>query len=164
MDNSIRWSVIEDCPRYEVSNNGQVRNRHTGRILRAASDKNGYNTLVLHADDGVHTKKVHRLVAQYFLKPDETRDQVNHKDGNKKNNCASNLEWCTRSENTRHAYANNLFKANIWPAIEAHTKIKREWIPDILQMRKNGMYLKDIAKVYGVAISTIGDICKEGGA
>ena len=164
MTDSTDWKIIDDCPRYEVSNDGRVRNRHTGRVLRAASDRDGYNTLVLYSDDGKRTKKVHRLAAQYFLEPDDGRDQVNHKDGNKKHNDVSNLEWCTRSENTRHAYRNRLFEANIRPAIDAHTKIKRDTRSEILQLRKQGMTLKDIAKLYGVAINTVWSICKEGGA
>ena len=161
-DNS-GWSIIDDCPRYEVSSDGFVRNRHTGRILRAATDRDGYNTLVLYNDNGKCTKKIHRLVATYFLEPDDKRDQVNHKDGNKSNNTVANLEWCTRSENTRHAYKNKLFTANMRPAIDAHTKIKQENKPDILEMRRNGMTLKNIAEAYGVGISTIHSICKEGG-
>lgn len=158
-----KWSVIVEHPRYEISNTGHVRNRYTGRILRGARDRDGYLTVMLYTDGDKYTKKVHRLVAQYFLEPDPLRDQVNHKDGNKLNNHVSNLEWCTRSENTRHAYEHKLFEANIRPAIEAHTKIKRDMYPDIWQMRKQGMTLKTIAAAYGVSINTIHVICREGG-
>lgn len=42
MNDDSRWSIIDDCPRYEVCDDGCVRNRHTGRILRPASDRDGY--------------------------------------------------------------------------------------------------------------------------
>ncbi|WP_372494047.1 HNH endonuclease signature motif containing protein [Mycolicibacterium neoaurum] len=46
--------------------------------------------------------EVHRLVASYFVRP-FTGEQVNHIDGDKTNNLHSNLEWCTASQNVRHA-------------------------------------------------------------
>ena len=51
---------------------------------------------------------VHRLVACTFIKNEYNKSQVNHKNGNKSDIFVSNLEWCTQSENMKHAYANGL--------------------------------------------------------
>ena len=51
---------------------------------------------------------VHRLVAETFLKKIDGLDFVNHLDGDKKNNHVDNLEWCTKSQNAKHAYKNAL--------------------------------------------------------
>ena len=47
---------------------------------------------------------VHRLVATAFIPNPNGFTQINHKDGNKDNNCVSNLEWCDQSHNLAHAY------------------------------------------------------------
>lgn len=57
--------------------------------------------------------KIHRLLAEYFIPNPNNKPCVNHIDGNKLNNSLNNLEWATVSENTKHAYANNLGR-NWW--------------------------------------------------
>lgn len=51
---------------------------------------------------------VHRLVAEAFIPNPESRDYINHIDGNKSNNLTSNLEWCTAKENSQHKFATGL--------------------------------------------------------
>lgn len=110
-DITIEW---RDCyiygERYEVSNSGFVRNKKTNRILRQQVDKKGYMRVRLCLNCVKVTAKVHRLVAIAFLSNPNMKPQVNHIDTNKKNNCVSNLEWATNSENQLHAYRNGLKK------------------------------------------------------
>lgn len=116
------WKDIEGFPGYQVSNYGNVRslhnNRHgigvTSHILKPAIDKTtGYSKVSLWKNGKGATKSVHRLVAESFLNtPKQNETDVNHIDGNKLNNRASNLEWCTRSENEKHAYKTGLKKPN----------------------------------------------------
>lgn len=108
--NSEIWKEIKDFPNYEVSNKGRVRNRLTGSILKGAIDKTtGYLKVGLYKNKVGFTKPIHRLVAETFLGLFINLD-VNHKDGNKLNNELENLEWCTRSDNMKHAYKIGLSK------------------------------------------------------
>jgi NUMOD4 motif. len=98
---------------YEVSNLGNVRNIKTGKIRKLSVDKKGY--LYFSIKKKINGKnrnlklKIHRLVAFTFLKcPIQFKKQVNHIDGNKKNNSTDNLEWCSQSKNILHAINNGL--------------------------------------------------------
>jgi hypothetical protein len=63
----------------------------------------GYKIMVFHVKRKSINRLVHRLVAEAFVDNPENKPEVTHIDGDKKNNCASNLEWCTSKENKAHA-------------------------------------------------------------
>lgn len=116
---------------YQVSNLGNVRSLARnivrkngmslwvrGGILKPSIASHGYMVVVL-ANKG-HLKQylVHRLVAEAFLDNPNNYKEVNHKDGNKLNNDVSNLEFCTYTENLKHAYKNNLRKTKKYICVE----------------------------------------------
>lgn len=70
--------------------------------LKQHETKKGYMRVDLYKDGFRKHYKVHRLVAQAFIKNPDGKSQVNHKDGNKKNNSVTNLEWVTDAENKEH--------------------------------------------------------------
>ena len=104
------WKNIIDYENnYEISSLGRVRNKNTQQILIGDINNAGYKRVTLYTP----IKKrffVHRLVAIHFCDNYQEDLVVNHKDGNKLNNNADNLEWVTRSENDLHAFKNNLRK------------------------------------------------------
>lgn len=100
--------VVGSNGQYLVSNTGKVKTAKTGRILKPAVDQRGYERVCLFKMDRCKTFKVHRLVATAFIPNEEMKAQVNHKDGNKRNNCVENLEWMTNAENMHHANVNGL--------------------------------------------------------
>ena len=108
------WKKIKDFSDYEVSNMGNVKSFKFGeeKILRPGEDENGYLKVVLYKNKKPHTKRVHRLVLETFdPRKDMGKYECNHEDGNKKNNkYPENLEWCTRSENMKHAFKIGLIK------------------------------------------------------
>lgn len=102
-----KWVDAIDYPMYEVSDCGRIRNKKTGRILKSYIDKHGYPRLTLRKNKVQYPVKVHRVEATSFYGRHEGMD-VNHIDGDKTNNNLSNLEFCTRKENIRHAFVNGL--------------------------------------------------------
>ena len=105
-----RWAQVNGYPNYSVSNEGAIRSRARGscRIMSTKPDRHGYPKVMLCRNGTRTTKSVHSLVAEAFV--DGYRDgmQVNHIDGVKTNNRASNLEWVSQADNIRHAYTNRL--------------------------------------------------------
>lgn len=95
------WKIIEGTNNhYEVSNLGNVR--YDGKIVSTEVEPSGYVKVRIALTIGTRWFSLHRVVAAYFCDNPENKDQVNHIDGNKQNNNASNLEWVTNQENQRH--------------------------------------------------------------
>lgn len=99
------WKQIDGF-NYEVSTHGRVRNMITGYMLKPQLHDNKYYRVTLNKKHF----KIHRLVAETFIPNSSNKPQINHKDGNKLNNYASNLEWCTNKENAIHAVKTGLIK------------------------------------------------------
>ena len=99
-----QWKVIDFASNYEVSNTGFIRNKTTKYILKGRETFNGYLQVSLKIDEKnkFMNKYVHRLVAQFWLENTNDKKEVNHIDGNKKNNNITNLEWVTAKENSNH--------------------------------------------------------------
>lgn len=126
MENEIWKPVVGYEGLYEVSNFGNVRSldrkvmkghyliSKKGQDLKLHIDKYGYQFVQLRKSiDGKSKKeniKVHRLVAKAFISNPLNKDFVNHINGLKTDNSSVNLEWCTSSENNKHAYRLGLKK------------------------------------------------------
>ena len=119
-----RYEINEDGTIYTTGNhyNGYKHKRMKTRINRC-----GYEQVCLSKDGTQKTYLVHRLIADAFLPNPNGLPCVNHNDGNKSNNHVDNLEWVTRSENSKHAVEHNLsgFRDTILSHLEAINKNTR---------------------------------------
>ena len=144
---------IDFSEKYEVSDEGHVRNKKTGRVLKEFIGKDGY----LRTQFEGKTRTVHRVVASAFIARPDGKLFVNHKDGNKQNNAVANLEWCTRCENIRHAFEHGLIP-NRKGTKNGRCKLTYEEVSFILEnyIPGNKEYgAKALAKEFGVAPQTI---------
>ena len=101
------WKPIRNYPNYEVSSNGEVRStnyNHTGvcKILKPSISSNGYYAVIMVKEGRRFYRAVHRLVAEAFLPNTNNLPYINHRDENKLNNKASNLEFCTAKYKIRY--------------------------------------------------------------
>lgn len=89
---------------YEVDTNGVVYGKQ-GNPLKPHTNHGGYCMVVLCMNGKTKGFGVHQLVASQFIANNDpsTKNQVNHRDGNKQNNHVENLEWVTQKENMRHS-------------------------------------------------------------
>lgn len=107
------WSDITDYEGiYQVSNWGNVRRIKVGkgaqlRNKKATIDSHGYRVISLWSENKQSKKYIHRLVAEAFIDGDKALT-VDHVDGDKLNNSIDNLEWVTKSENTKRQHQTGL--------------------------------------------------------
>ena len=104
---------------------------------------------------------LHRLLALHFISNLDNLPCVNHKDGNKLNNAINNLEWCTYSENEKHAYDLGLKIPPLGINQGSKSGNSKLTEPDILlifDMLKKGMTNKEIGLEFGVHRSVISAI------
>ena len=150
---------------YEVSNDGRVRtvehiaNGHTitPRELAIRIYKNQrYARVRLYRDGKPKDYVVHRIVAEAFIPNPYNKPQVNHIDGNRSNNMVENLEWCTASENQRHAYKTGL--KDIENTI-THTRKKVRQIDAEGNVIKIWQSMSEAARELGLHVSNISHCC-----
>lgn len=93
---------------YGINRNGDIFSYISNKTIKPSLHRDGYLQVYL-CKNGIRKNiKIHRLVAQTFVPNTSNKPQVNHKNGNKKDNYFENIEWCTSSENIKHAFKTGL--------------------------------------------------------
>lgn len=106
-----KWKKVDGFTRYEVSNMGRVRNIYTKELKAIRKTKTGYCITDLKENGKKKTAYIHRLVAEAFVENAFCLPCINHKDENKANNHADNLEWCSIEYNNRYGTHTERIKA-----------------------------------------------------
>lgn len=148
------WKTIDFEPNYEVSCEGEVRNKKTKKVKNLRFDRGGYLRVTLYPSG--KTYSIHRVVARVFLPRPAGLNVVNHIDGNKTNNNVENLEWCDHAHNVNHAFKLGLnTHRDISGEKNPSAKLTRSKVEEIRVLADSGVAWSRIAKMYGVQYNCI---------
>ncbi len=155
--NNIEVKIVEDYPEYAVSSCGKIFRVSSGKEMKQGlRGHKGSEYLYINTSVNNIQRKVnsHILIASAWVdNPDLLlRKYVNHKDGNKTNNNASNLEWVTHSQNQRHAVETGLKgKGNLL----YNSELTDDQVHEICKLLVDGARPKDVASKYNVSADII---------
>ena len=152
------WRELKENNKYEINEKGIVRSKKTKKELRYWETTTGYNTVSLCHNNKQKTYYIHRLMANNFLDNPKNYNEVNHIDGNKKNNSLDNLEWCDHKHNIREAYDNNLIKKVYGKKHPSSKKIKQTIIKTGEVIVWDSMM--DAKRKMGYSTGSISDACR----
>lgn len=162
--------IWKDIPGYEglyqAGSEGNIRsiknNRFYGRILHTYDDcTRGYLKLTMYNDKGKNSEKVHRVIAYAFIPNPENKPHINHKNGNRTDNRASNLQWCTNAENAKHGFVVN-GRINPWKnkfGFEHNrSKAVAQYTLDMVLIKVHGS-VQEASRNVNISKQTIVDSC-----
>lgn len=157
------YKTIKEFPAYEINCVGNIRNIKTKAIKYAGQDKSGY--IVCHFKSGGHRfiRKIHRLVAEYFLDPPSQalvaycesagyphKPVVKHIDNNKTNNDYKNLEWDSQTQNMKDAFEDGIIP-NIVGSRVGTAKLSECVVHKICKDFEDGMSCKGAKLKYNIS-------------
>ncbi len=151
------WKPFGDG-NYAVSNLGRVkrltegRRTYPGRLMKLVKLKIGYYSVAPTVNGKNKTVLVHSLVAEAFIGPRPEGKEVNHKDGDKTNNCVENLEYVSHKQNVHHARDMGLIGCS-----QIHDELK---VSRIRHDRLNGLSFRELSKKYDCGVGFAYQSCK----
>lgn len=148
--------IIEGYPNYRIYKDGRVWSNNRNKFL-SLDNSRGYSCVALCKKGKVKYILVHRLVAEAFINNPQNKKQVNHINGIKSDNRVENLEWCTPSENIKHAFKLGLRKP-IKGSNVGTSKLTEKQVSEIKMGLEKGFKQKDLARLYCVSIEAISSI------
>lgn len=166
-----KWIDCIEFSGYQVSNVGRVRSidrkvkrsdgiiqKYKGKILKQRIRTDGYPVVTLSLNGGRKHISVHRLMMLSFCPTgNQSKMDVNHKNGIKVDNTLRNLEWMTRKQNIRHAFKNKINENKG----EKHymAKLNQKKVDEIRELYSSGSHsYSSLAKKYNVHTMTVAAI------
>lgn len=146
------WREIPGYCNYQVSDYGRVKSRPrsstAGGILRPGTNTGGYLQAVLYKNGIRHAHRVHSLVLLAFVGPRPEGMEGCHNDGNKRNNCLSNLRWSTKEDNAsdreKHGHGHK-------GDLNGNSKLTPADVDMIRSAYRNGERICRIQNIYGLS-------------
>lgn len=158
------FGIVKSCARIIIRNNG-TNLTLSGKVKTPSTTKNGYYYVALWNRNKHKHALLHRILSIAFIPNPENKKEVNHKDGNKKNNSLENLEWVTHQENGMHSY-----KMGMTPKPTGNNKKGEEVYNSVLKTRDvinirqyfeyGGVTQKQLSEIFNVSRSCIQGITR----
>ena len=147
-----RWKQIKGYANYYVSDCGRIRNQHTGQLLTPHANYEGYLVIGLCRQSKIRCYMVHRLVAKAFIPNPKHYPIVNHKDEDRQNDRASNLEWSSQRHNCNYGNHNYRLSKSSFYAIcitrHGHSKTFPSMVQATKWLRTKGNVKHNTISVY----------------
>lgn len=151
----IEWKNVKGQSKYKVSNTGHLLNTHTQVIRKPKLRNNGYYEYSFGSP--LFRVKAHRLVAIHFIDNPDQLATVNHRNGNKLDNRAVNLEWMSNEDNVKHGHKNGLIQHH--GIKNSQAKLSEGEVQEMIQMRRSGMRAKELSKIFNISAGHVYNIC-----
>ena len=137
---------------YDITKEGVIINLKTNRKYKGTIGNNGYLHWQTTKNNKHYDWSIHRLIAIKYIPNPNNYPVINHIDGNKLNNSIDNLEWCTYSDNVKHAYNTKLIKGGAKTVLQIDKNTNK-----IINIFKSEM---EAGRITGINHSAISKVCR----
>ena len=153
-------------PKYLALTDGRIYSIKSRKFLKESKHRNGYrftSPMFVEGKDKKQIQLVHRVVAKTWIKNPDNLPEINHKDGDKTNNCIDNLEWVSHRDNMRDAFKTGLMqnvRGNFKLGSEHQNAKLTEQSVEMIKYIRHTFKLshRGLARIFNVHSSTITSI------
>jgi hypothetical protein len=152
-----QFRPLPSNPDYLISDKGRVYSKKSNKFLSGSPAGAGYLSLYIYDNGERKMHYIHRLVMETFVGTRPNNFDTNHIDGDKKNNCLYNLEYCSKSNNQKHAFRLGLNKPNVMTGEKnGNCKLTDVQVKEVRVHIESGRFLlRELGKKYNVHPSLI---------
>lgn len=157
--NEVWKNIKENEGRCQISNKGRIKyflSNYPNKITKGSNHNRGYKIGWVIKNGKKTNRGIHCLVAEAFISNPLNLREVNHKNGNKKDNRVENLEWCTHAQNMKHAGRTKLLKPQKGEK-NGMSKLTKKNVEEIRKLKRKHTQEK-IGNMFGVSQAMISDI------
>lgn len=145
----MKFKQIKDFPNYEVSENGDVQNIKTGKLLKSHLTKQGVLAISLRKDNILSLNLIHRLVAITYIENPFNLEFVIHIDNNKTNNNVNNLQWKSQLSFVKNQYSTGILNSK--GDNNFNSRLDNNDVKTIKHLLSKKIAVKKIAELFNVS-------------